>query len=58
MGEFTLDSTLYEPTILTFLLSLSPLPETCELLVSSYKNTGSAIVFGRIILIACSQNST
>lgn len=53
MGEFTLDATLYEPRIPTFLLSLSSLPETFESLASSYKNTGS----GRIILIACSQNS-
>lgn len=40
MGEFTLDSTLYEPTIPVFLLSLSSLPETFELLASSYKMLG------------------
>lgn len=35
MGEFTLGSTLYEPTIP--ILSLSSLPETFEPLASSYK---------------------
>lgn len=54
MGEFTLDSTLYEP----FLLSFSFLPETFEPLASSYKNTGSDIISGRTILISCSQNLT
>lgn len=58
MNEVTLDVTLYEPAKPTFLLSLSSLSETVEPLASSYKNPGSGIVSGRIILIACSQNLT
>ena len=51
-------ATLHEPAIPTFLLSLSSLSETFEPLTKSYKNAGSCIVSGRIILIACSQNLT
>ena len=51
-------ATLHEPAIPTFLLSLSSLSETFEPLTNSYKNAGSCIVSGRIILIACSQNLT
>lgn len=58
MNEVTLDVTLYEPAKPTFLLSLSSLSETVEQLASSYRNPGSGIVSGRIILIACSQNLT